>query len=83
MRRLKRAIIKEGFIYQLTLYGALHDNANDKTTARRIDIYSRKHFAQRTFNFLVKLFIEFPPKQEFSIWTYDSEKNDLQLKGKY
>jgi hypothetical protein len=83
MRRLKRQIIKEGFKYQLTLYGALHDKKNNKTTPIRTDIYVNKPYTLKIFDFIVRLFMQFPLRWKFSLWTYDSKTDDMKLIGSY
>jgi hypothetical protein len=83
MRRLKRQIIKEGFIYQLTLYGALFDKKNDKTTPIRTDIYVNKPCTLQILDFTVRLFMQFPPRWKYSIWAYNADTEDMKFRGKY
>jgi hypothetical protein len=82
-RRLKREWIEQGYIHQLSFYGALRRKKGGDAWGVRIEVHSRTPYTQDDITGLYDLFTMATPPYAYSIWVFDSDPWRLKLAGKY
>lgn len=82
-KRVKREWLKKGYSYQMSLYGAVYNEDEDKFTARRIEILSDYPWIPRTLKAVADGFNEYMPHFRYSIWAFSHSALNLKLIGGY
>lgn len=82
-RTTKRTCIKNGYTYQMSLYGAVENIITQTERYIRIEIFSDKQYTKHSVVELCELFRKYPPYATYSIWIYKAETNEISNVGKY
>lgn len=82
-RTLKRQLIKQGYQYQMSFYGALTSTEKQETQYRRIEMLSNTPYTERLIFLLYEFFKEYKNPFTYSIWIYDKQQDAIKLVAKY
>lgn len=82
-RQLKREWIKKGFSNQMSLYGAIYSEDEDRFEGRRIEILGDQAWNKRTLKAVADSFNEHLPHFKYSIWLFTNKTLRLKLLGGY
>lgn len=82
-RRIKRAWIKRGYQFQLSLYGALTSMETGESGYCRIEVLLNCPWTERIVHLIYDFFQALKPPSPYSIWIYDQARDALKQVGSY
>jgi hypothetical protein len=73
--QVKNKLFAQGYHFQVSLYMAIHDTANDTYDYRRIEVLTDEWWNEKRWLTVWDFFDHFTPMKTYSIW-FISEKDD-------
>jgi hypothetical protein len=82
-RRAKRELIKQGYTWMLSIYGAIYNNGDDTFSYRRIEVLSNDAWDRESILLVYSIFSGILTPFVYSVWSYNYHTQKLGLKGGY
>ena len=82
-RQVKRELIKAGYPYQASFYGAIRDEEADDHTYARIEVLADKPQTGESFFLLREFIADLKPKVPYSIFKMRVASGEIQLVALY
>lgn len=79
-RTIKRKLAKEGYTYQLSLYGVATNNKTKTSEYRRIELMNYQPYSQEDLFEIFTMFEDFIPPVKYSILTYNPKTKEFKVK---
>jgi hypothetical protein len=80
---VKQKLRLDGYNYQISIYGVIHDNRDRHNEYRRIEILSNRHWNENAFANILHFFSIITPEKTYSIWSYDNTDETINLEGQW
>lgn len=82
-KSVKRKWIKEGYTWQLSLYGVLTDREQGESGYVRTEILSNEPYDEATLSMIYQFFHDLKLPTPYSIWIYDKGRDAVRRVGVY
>ena len=82
-KSVKRKWIKEGYQYQISIYGVLTHVEAEESEYKRIEILSDVPWTEEIITLIYHFFHRFKPPAPYSIWLYNDERGAVTEVGRY
>jgi hypothetical protein len=80
-RRAKRELIKQGYTWMLSIYGAIYNNEDDTFSYRRIEVLSDDAWDRESILIVYSVFSGILTPFVYSVWAYNYRTQKLKLRG--
>ena len=82
-RSVKRGLMKDGYTWAMSLYGAVQGPGVDEIVPMRVEILSDTEYTERIVYLITSFFETVQPVDKYTIWIFDGVDETLTIQGKW